>query len=192
MHTDHPPIIVISGAIGSGKGTIVHALEKELHLHWVPTHTTRPMRHDDSTLSRRIFDTEATFQRHVDREEFIETIERGGHRYGLLRDDLEHELRQGHPVILEMNTHGGVKIAEAYPHSLLIFVTADETNRRERITHRNMDEREVAERMQEAREEEAMAHKAYDYIVENVEHYPGAAISDITEIILEQFPELKQ
>ena len=70
MHR-HPPLIIISGSIGSGKGTIVHALANELGLTWIPTHTTRTVRNDDHVLSRRIFETEATFMRHIAPDEFI-------------------------------------------------------------------------------------------------------------------------
>lgn len=184
------PIIVISGAIGSGKGTIIHALIHELTLTWVPTHTTRTMRRDDAVLGNRIFDTEATFQRYIERNAFIEYDEIGDHSYGLLRDDLEKATKSGHAAILELSVHGGLALAQVYPHVLLIFVTAPESSRRERIAHRHMEPAELKLRFTESAEEEKEAHEHYDYIVENTDHRPDLAIRDIKELILEHFPEI--
>src|SRR6266511_1391237 len=118
----YPPIIVISGAIGSGKGTVIHALVRELKIIWVPTHTTRPIRRDDAVLSHRIFDTETNFIRALSRGEFVEATEVAGHRYGLLRSDLEKELRLHHPVVVEVTAEGGLEVARQYPNSLSFFL----------------------------------------------------------------------
>jgi guanylate kinase len=186
---DQPPIIVISGAIGSGKGTIVHALVHELGLTWVPTHTTRPMRKDDAVISHRIFDTETNFLRHRDRGELIEWIELAGHYYGLLRHDLEQALNHNKPVIIELTIDGGIKVAKEYPNNtILLHITTDEKTRRERITHRNMNATEIEARMQEGRREDKQAREHCDYIIENIENYPEAAISAIKQILAETFP----
>lgn len=192
MKRKHTPLIVISGAIGSGKGTVLHALVHEIDVHWVATHTTRPMRREDPTLSRRIFDTETTFARHEARNEFIETIELTGYRYGLLKHDLESALRTSRGVIVELTAEGGMKLAKLYPEAFLIFLASDEKHRRERITHRQLDEPIICERMQDAKQEEKLALKHYDYVVENVEDNPNDAIDEIKKLIFEQFPELKE
>lgn len=191
MERVHPPIIVISGAIGSGKGTLLHALVHEMNLNWVPTHTTRVMRRDDPSLSRRIFDTEATFLRHLARGELIESVEKGGNRYGLLRADLDHELKANHPSVIELTVEGGRAVAKEYPNTLLIFLFTNEKLRYERIRHRTQNKDEVDLRMKEAYEEEKIARKEYDYLIENVEHHPEQAIETVKKIILERFPKLR-
>lgn len=187
---DHPPLIIVSGAIGSGKGTIVHALSHELDLTWVPTHTTRVVRHDDNVLSRRVYDTEATFLRHVARGEMVEMIQIADHYYGLLREDLEKPLKQNKPAIIEMNVDGALKVVKEYPHSILIFIQADQQARSERITHRNMDPEEIKKRMQDTAKEEAIAQKEYDFLIENREGQPHHTIDAIKDIITQEFPEL--
>lgn len=185
------PIVVISGAIGSGKGTLIHALTHELKLTWVPTHTTRVMRRDDPALSRRIFDTESTFLRHLARGEFIETVEKGGHRYGSLRSDLDAVVRAGRPVIMELTVEGGMAIAREYPQALLILLFTNEKTRRVRIAHRAQNQHEVELRMKEAKEEERIAKKHYDFLVENIEDHPEEAIETVKEIVFERFPSLR-
>lgn len=192
MKQHFAPIVIISGAVGSGKGTIVHALAHELNIAWVPTHTTRPMRRDDPTLSHRIFDTEATFLRHKERGEFIESVEIAGNHYGLLREDLEREIRSGHPALIEMDVNGGRIVDREYNNVLLLFITADEKWRRERVVHRGMDPSELAARLNDSRHEEKIAHEHYDYIIENVENNPQECIDAIKDIIRERFPEITE
>lgn len=178
--------------MGSGKGTIVHALEKELGLTWVKSHTTRPMRHDDSVISNRVFDTEVNFLRHLDRGEVLVPTKINGDYYGLFKSDLEHELRHNKPVILEITVDGGVELAELYPNSLLIFITVDPKDVLKRIGHRHMENGDIKERMALTQKEEKLAQKHYDYLVENPQGAPGVAIETIKEIILERFPEISQ
>lgn len=189
MH-HHPPLVIISGAIGSGKGTIVHALAHELDLAWIPTHTTRAMRNDDNALSKRVFDTEATFMRHVARNEFIEMVKIADHYYGLLRPDLEQAFAHKRPAIVELNVDGAIKVSKLYPNSILIFIQADQKSRTERISHRNMDKDEIKKRMSDSAKEEAIAHKEYDFLIENREDHPEVAIDAVKEIIIKHFPEL--
>jgi guanylate kinase len=190
MGQTHPPLIVLSGGIGSGKGTILHALTRELNLAWVPTHTTRPMRHDDDILSQRIFDTETTFLRHLARHEFIETVEIGGHRYGLRRADLQQELQSHKPAILELSVDGGIKLDRLYSDVLLLFVQAAESDRLKRITHRHMSPEEQASRLKDAHREEKLAKENYDYLVPNISNHPEKAIQAMKDIILGEFPQL--
>lgn len=186
-HHHTAPILVISGSIGSGKGTIVHALCHELDLHWIKTHTTRPMRKDDTVLSRRVYDTEDTFARHEARGEFFEFIELHDHRYGVLKTDIHEAMHQNRAAIIEMNVDGGVKLAKEYPNAFLVFLTAPEQTRRERIFHRAMGEDDIEDRMKEARREEKIAKKEYHYLVENVEDHPQEAIEAIKSLLKERF-----
>jgi guanylate kinase len=188
MSTDnHPPIIIISGAIGSGKGTILHALVRELPLTWAPTHTTRPVRRDDTALSHRIFDTDTNFVRSMSRGEFIESVEIAGHRYGVLRSDLEKELRLNHPVVLEVSVDGGLEIKRHYPNTLLLFLLSPQKERSSRIVDRKQDSQEIAKRMKDATQEEKIAKAHYDYLIENIEGHPEEAIEAIKDIINDTF-----
>ncbi len=171
----------------------MHALHNELNVHWIPTHTTRPMRRDDSVLSQRLFDTEANFLRHEARGEFIESIQLGsGYRYGLLREDLEKELHQNHAVIVEMTVDGATKVAKHYPNTLILFVEVDEKHRREWVQERGMTKQEIESRMKEAGKEEKAAKEQANFLVENLAGHPEEAIEAIKKIILERWPELEK
>jgi guanylate kinase len=180
---NHPPIIIISGATGSGKGTVLHALEKEMAMVWVPTHTTRPVRQDDSVLSHRIFDTETNFIRYLSRGEFVEATELAGYRYGLLRADLEKQLRVDKPVILEVSVEGGLEIERQYPNTLLCFLTAPEKERLARIKSRGDDTQEIDQRLEDDKHEEKLAHDHYHYMIENPHDHPEQAIEAVKELI---------
>lgn len=185
-----PPLIVISGPIGSGKGTIVHALVCELDLTWVPTHTTRAARRDDFVLSRRIFDSAATFSRRLARDEFIETTKIAGHYFGLAKADIESAGCHGRAAIVELTVAGGAKVARLFPRSLLLFIQSPRASRIKRIQNRDMNQREIASRLRQSAAEERLAQKKYDYLIENRDNHPEAAIDAVKKIIVERFSEL--
>ncbi len=189
---EHAPIIVISGAMGSGKGTVIHALACELDLTWVPTHTTRTMRHDDAVISHRVFDTEVNFLRALDRGEMLIPAKVAGHYYGLLKSDLDKELRHHRPVIIEVTVDGGVELAKDYPHTLLVFLYGNKETVLQRIAHRHMAKEEQSARLKDMDTEQALAKKHYDFLIENVDGRPDIAIQAVKDIILDKFPELKQ
>lgn len=192
MKKDHPPIIVISGAMGSGKGTVMYALSREFNVRWIPTHTTRAIRPDDDILSNRIYDTEATFSRHEDRGEFIESTKIAGHSYGLLREDLEKELRHHHSAIIELSVEGGIAVAKAYPDTFLLYLATDEKIRRNRITRRGMDRKVIDERIKADKQSEKLARKSYHYVIENPADEPHHAIDTIKKLIMKRFSEIHE
>lgn len=192
MEKHDAPIIIISGAMGSGKGTIIHALVHELRLTWVPTHTTRPMRADDSVISHRVFDTEVNFLRHLDRGEILVPAKVAGNYYGLLKSDLDNELRHHRPLIIELTPDGGAELARHYPNCLLFFVHTSKESMLARTEHRQMDDDERQQRLRDTAGELALAKKHFDYLIENVEGHPEEAIETIKDLICERFPEIHE
>jgi guanylate kinase len=94
-------------------------------------------------------------------------------------------------MIMELTVEGGMAVAREYPQTLLIFLFTDEKTRMNRIGHRAQNKHEVELRMQEAKEEEKLAKRHYDFLVENIEDHPEEAIETVKEIIFERFPTLR-
>lgn len=184
------PLIVISGAVGSGKGTILYALTNELELNWIPTATTRPPRSDDGDLSRRHFLTDEIFDRHLARGDFFESVHRASARYGTLKRDLDHAVAQNKPMVIEVGVEGGIALMDHYVNTLTIFICSDDKEREARIRKRHMDPRVAKDRLAEAKKEEAIARRRYDYIVMNMNEHPEDAVESVKELILKHYPQI--
>ncbi len=120
----------------------------------------------------------------------MEATEVAGHRYGLLRSDLEKELRLHRPVVVEVTAEGGLEVARQYPNSLSFFLTSSEKERRARIRERLEDKDEIDARMREGNEEEKLARAHYPHIITNIDGHPEEAIEQIKAIVCAEYPDL--
>ena len=90
------------------------------------------------------------------------------HYYGTPRDYVFRQLEMGKDVILEIEIQGALKVKEAYPDTLLLFVTPpDAAELKKRLTGRGTeDEAAIASRLSRAWQE-AQGVEEYDYLVVN-------------------------
>ena len=106
-------LLVISGASGTGKGTVI----KEL------------MAHDDSL----VFSVSATtrsprpgeekeFARRVENDEFIEYAPVFAHHYGTLRSEVSRRLAQGQNVVLDIDVQGAEQVIAREKDCVSIFI----------------------------------------------------------------------
>lgn len=163
-------LVVVSGFSGSGKGTIMKRLLAE-HA------DTYALSISATTRSPRPGETHGQEYFFVSREEFEEMIRQGAlieyaqyvnHYYGTPRNYVIEQLEQGRDVILEIDIQGALKVKEAYPDTLLMFLSppgAEELKRR--LVERGTEEESViASRLSRAWQE-AQGVENYDYFVIN-------------------------
>lgn len=190
MKTDNKtPIIIISGSMGSGKGTVQYALAKELNLNWISTVATRAPRPDDDVLNHYQFVTNEVFDRYLSRGDFFESVDLGLHRYGTLKRDIDHALSQQKPSVIELDVRGGIAFDQHYANVLLIFIQSSAKEREARIKTREMDPKIVKQRMIEANKEEAVAKRRYDYTITNVADHVDDTIESVKDLIIAHYPD---
>ena len=176
-------LLVISGASGTGKGTVI----KELMAHddslvFSVSATTRSPRPGEENGREYYFISEEEFARRVENDEFIEYAPVFAHHYGTLRSEVSRRLAQGQNVVLDIDVQGVHQISENRPDAIRVFMmppSLAELERRLRGRHTD-DEQKICERLAQARRECALAY-TYDYIVINDD--PDVAAKELDAII---------
>jgi guanylate kinase len=117
-------LIVITGPSGVGKGTVVQRLlESVPKLTKSVSVTTRKIRELEAEGFDYFFRSGDEFTQMVEDDKFLEWAEFAGNRYGTPRTWVEHELRQGRDVILEIEVQGAKQIKRKFPNAVLIFLS---------------------------------------------------------------------
>lgn len=165
-------LIVFSAPSGSGKTTIVrHLLEqKELHLDFSISATSRQKRGEEIDGKDYYFLTPEDFQAKIDAEEFIEYEEvYKDNFYGTLKSELERIWAKGKHVIFDIDVVGGLNIKRQFPkNTLAIFVSPPSVEELERRLRYRQTETEEKIQMRLAKAEREIAESSkFDIILKN-------------------------
>ncbi len=163
-------LLVISGPSGVGKGTLVKALmDRSSRIKTSVSATTREPRPGEIEGVHYFFKTEEEFKAMVDRNEFLEYIHVFGSKYyGTPRSFVEQQLENGFDVILEIDVQGAMKVKQAFPDAVLIFITAPSMSEiKSRLIGRGTETMEQVEKRFATAFEEIKMIPEYDYVVVN-------------------------
>jgi guanylate kinase len=162
-------VFVITGPSGVGKGTLIRALRERLpELELSVSATTRPPRPGERSGVDYHFLSGAEFDRRVAAGDFVEHAEYAGHRYGTLRSELERRLRDGVPVVLEIEVQGARQVREAMPESVQVFIAPPAPEAlRERLLARGTDDPAVVDARLEVASGELRAREEFPHVVVN-------------------------
>ncbi len=192
MDTAHAPLIVIAGPRGAGKGTIIHALVREIALQWIPTHTTQTARSHDQDLGHYVFDTETTFERYKDRHEFILPTSLAQTEYATMKRDIEDVTHHRQPAVMETSVPEALAINKIYPHALLFYIHTNADLCQERLKQDNIHPDELRACFITTDEDFKTARSSFDYMIEGVDGHPEEAIEAMKEIIAEHYPNMAE
>jgi guanylate kinase len=165
-------MIVVSGFSGSGKGTLMKELINQYGEHYALSisATTRKPRDGEVHGREYFFLTNEEFEKKIAKEELIEYAKYVENYYGTPRDYVEDQLESGRDVILEIEIQGALKVKEAFPETLLLFVTPPTScELKKRLIGRGTETMEVIESRMRRAVEEAEGMDKYDYLVVNDE-----------------------
>lgn len=162
-------MFVITGPSGVGKGTLIRGLlERVPALELSVSATTRAPRPGEQSGTDYHFMDPEEFDRRVDNREFVEHASYSGSRYGTLRSELERRLRNGVPVVLEIEVQGARQVREAMPEALAVFIAPPSREAlRARLVGRGTDTPEQIERRMETAERELEAQPEFAHVVVN-------------------------
>ena len=141
-------LIVVSGFSGAGKGTIMKELLKKYEETYAlsVSATTRTPRPGEQEGREYFFRSVEEFEKMIAKEELIEYAKYVDNYYGTPRTYVEEQLEAGKDVILEIEIQGALKVKEAFPETLLLFVTPPTAEElRSRLTGRGTESAEVIE-----------------------------------------------
>ena len=161
-------LVVISGASGVGKGTVLGIMMNKRHdLKFSVSATTRAPRPSEVDGTHYYFVTKEHFEEMIAAGEMLEYSAHAANYYGTPRHQAEEKLRDGH-VLLDIEPNGAKQIKEAAPDAVLVFIMPPSVEELEKRLRGRGDtsEEQIAMRMERAIWE--MDQRSwYDHVVVN-------------------------
>jgi guanylate kinase len=162
-------VFVITGPSGVGKGTLIRGLRERLpKLELSVSATTRGPRPGEEDGVDYHFLSREDFDRRVAEGDFVEHADYAGRSYGTLRSELEDRVRNGVPVVLEIEVQGARQVRQAMPEAVQVFIAPPTLAAlRTRLVGRGTDDAEEVARRLSVAEEELTAQPEFGHVVVN-------------------------
>ena len=177
-------LIVISGASGVGKGTVLGIMmEKRKDLSFSVSATTRPPRPGEIDGVHYYFITREKFEAMIAAGEFLEYDAHAANYYGTPSAQAEEKQSHG-PVLLDIEPKGAKQVKEKAPDAVLIFIMPPSVQELERRLRGRGDTSEEQIQMRMERATWEMEQRVwYDHVVVNDD--PERCAQEILKIIAE-------
>jgi guanylate kinase len=163
-------LLVLSAPSGTGKTTLARRfVDAHPEAAFSISVTTREPRSAERDGVDYHFVDALTFQRMIERDEFVEWAEVHGNFYGSPRAAVDRAFSTGGIALFDIDVQGGQSIQRRYPEAVLIFVLPPTMAELERRLRERGTESEdaIRRRMLAARSELELGARAYDYLVVN-------------------------
>lgn len=177
-------LIVISGASGVGKGTVLGIMmEKRKDLSFSVSATTRLPRPGEIDGVHYYFISREKFEAMIAAGEFLEYDAHAANYYGTPRAQAEEKQSHG-PVLLDIEPKGAKQVKEKAPDAVLIFIMPPSVQELERRLRGRGDTSEEQIQMRMERATWEMEQRVwYDHVVVNDD--PERCAQEILKIIAE-------
>lgn len=166
-------LFIISGPSGAGKGTICKRLIEDSDAGKIElsiSMTTREKRVGEVEGESYYFISEEKFLKKISDGGFLEHAQVYGNFYGTPKEKVLEKLSEGVDVVLEIDIQGALKVKEAYPEGIFIFILPPSMSiLRKRLTGRGTDSMETIDMRLSQTFEELSYIEEYDYVVVNGE-----------------------
>jgi len=163
-------LLVLSAPSGTGKTTLARRfVDAHPEAAFSISVTTREPRGAERDGVDYHFVDALTFQRMIERDEFVEWAEVHGNFYGSPRAAVDRAFSTGGIALFDIDVQGGQSIQRRYPEAVLVFVLPPTMAELERRLRERGTESEdaIRLRMLAARSELELGARAYDYLVVN-------------------------
>ncbi|MBQ6131664.1 MAG: guanylate kinase [Selenomonadaceae bacterium] len=116
-------LIVVSGASGTGKGTVCKKLLTDLpKIAYSISATTRNPRPGEIDGKEYYFLSVDEFKSWISEEKFLEYAEVYGNFYGTPLNKIEERLSRGEDILLEIDVQGALNVKKKCPEGVYIFL----------------------------------------------------------------------
>ena len=161
-------LIVISGASGVGKGTVLNLMMQQRDdLRFSVSATTRPPRPGEEEGVHYYFVTREHFEDMIAQDQFLEYDAHNANYYGTPRAQAEEKMELGH-VLLDIDVNGARQVKDRAPEAELFFIMPPSVEELERRLRGRGDtpEDQIKIRMERAGWEMEQS-SWYDHVVTN-------------------------
>lgn len=162
-------LIVVSGASGTGKGTVCKKILADMpEVAYSISATTRLPRPGEVDGKEYYFLNRDEFKTWIADEKFLEYAEVYGNFYGTPLNKIEERLNRGEDILLEIDVQGALNVKRKCPEGVYIFLlppTIEELKRR--IEGRGTETPESLARRLANAVAEINIGREYDYVVVN-------------------------
>ncbi len=116
-------LIVVSGASGTGKGTVCKKILDDMpQVAYSISATTRPARPGEVDGREYYFLSRDEFTAWIDGGKFLEFAEVYGNFYGTPLNKIEERLNRGEDILLEIDVQGALNVKRKCPDGVYIFL----------------------------------------------------------------------
>lgn len=162
-------LLVISGASGTGKGTLLEKLlAEDPSFRFSVSVTTRDPRPGEINDVHYHFISEAEYDKLLEENAFLEHATVHDRRYGTLRGEVLEAMEQGHNVVLDIDVQGALQVMDNYPGCVTLFILPPSfTELRRRLENRATETQDkIEKRLANARGEVKYVDR-YQYVIVN-------------------------
>ena len=183
-----PHVYVISGPSGVGKDSVIERLRPRYpEIHFAVTATTRQRRPGEIDGVHYYFLDAETFASREDQQEFLESANVYGLRYGVPKWGIREAMGRGQDVIVKVDVQGAATIRRLLPDATFIFIAPESlTALLQRLRARKTDDPEALMRRFNTATLELSAAAEFDYVVFNEDERLEGALDEINAIIVAQ------
>ena len=162
-------LIVISGASGTGKGTVCkELLVRERGIAYSVSAPSRAPRDGEAEGREYYFRTRTEFEAMIAAGAFLEYADVYGNYYGTPLAPIQERRAAGEDILLEIDTQGALNVMERCPDGTFIFLLPPSFEElRRRITRRGTETEEELMCRLHAAQDEIRLGKKYRYAVVN-------------------------
>ncbi|KEF35974.1 guanylate kinase [Schinkia azotoformans MEV2011] len=119
-------IFIYTGPDGSGRKTIAKMVSTVFDMETVISYTTRQPRHYETDGKDYHFVSEDAFAKMEEQQEFLESVEIDGIKYGIREEDIVKAFENHNFIYLTLNPEGTEKLKKMYGEKVIrLFVYAD-------------------------------------------------------------------
>ncbi|CAD5205581.1 unnamed protein product [Bursaphelenchus okinawaensis] len=158
--------IVMTGASGTGKSTLLNRAQKEYPdaFAFSVSHTTRQPRDGEVHGVNYYFVDRAEIEKMIENDEFVENVEFGGNRYGTSKMAIENVQKSGKICVLDLDLNGVRSLKDHHMNFKFILVKAPSMEILEqRLRGRGTETEEtIQNRLRHAREDNEAAEREPD------------------------------
>lgn len=183
-----PHVYVISGPSGVGKDSVIERLRPRYpDIHFAVTATTRQHRPGEIDGIHYYFLDADQFETRERQEEFLESADVYGLRYGVPKWPIREALGRGQDVIVKVDVQGAATIRTLLPGASFIFIAPESlTTLMQRLRSRKTDDPEALMRRFNTASQELHAAATFDFVVFNEDGELDLALEEIDAIIVAQ------